>query len=180
MKKITAILMLVMLLSAALIKVNAAAAGVVTLKVNGSVVNYTPAPFIDADTNRTLVPLRVFSEKLGALVEWNGRARIVTTRFRGTNITIKIGNSFAYINGEKKNLDQPAVIVKDRTFVPLRFVSEAFGAAAVDWDEEKKTVSISLPTVPEGVFIEPQIKVVYPGGDYDPFQGSITLQEPII
>ena len=74
MKKITAILMLVMLLSAALIKVNAAPAGVVTLKVNGSVVNYTPAPFIDADTNRTLVPLRVVSEKLGALVEWNGRA----------------------------------------------------------------------------------------------------------
>jgi hypothetical protein len=174
MKKIIVMLIAVILMASSLIKVNAATPDAVTLKINGSVVNYTPAPFVDPDTNRTLVPLRVVSEKLGASVEWDGEFRIVTIKRITTIITIKIGNSFAYKGGERKTLDQPAVIVQDRTFVPLRFVSEAFGAA-VDWDEKSKTVSISLPMAQPGVFVEPKIEVVYPGGDYDPFYFAIVL-----
>ena len=175
MKKIIVMLIAVMLMASSLIKVNAAAPDAVTLKINGLVVNYAPAPFVDPDTNRTLVPLRIISENLGATVEWDGEFKIVTiTRIR-TIITIKIGNSFAYKGDERKTLDQPAVIVGNRTFVPLRFVSEAFGAA-VDWDENSKTVSISLPIAPPGAFIEPEIEVVYPGGDYDPFYFAIVLQ----
>ncbi len=174
MKKISVMLIALILMSVALIKVNAAASDTVTLKINGSVVNYTPAPFIDPVTNRTLVPLRVISEKLGATVEWDGEFRIVTIKRIRTIITIKIGNSFAYKGDEMKTLDQPAIIVQNRTFVPLRFVSEAFGAS-VDWDEKSKTVSISLPMAQPGVFVEPKIEVAYPEGDYDPFYFAIVL-----
>lgn len=174
MKKIIVMLIAIILMAFSLIQLVAAAPDAVTLKINGAVVNYTPAPFIDPDTNRTLVPLRVVSEKLGATVEWDGKFKIVTIKRITTIITIKIGNSFAYKGSERKTLDQPAVIVEDRTFVPLRFVSEAFGAT-VDWDENSKTVSISLPMPQPGAFIEPEIKVVYPGGDYDPFYFAIVL-----
>ena len=164
MKKIILMLLISVLLAG--FNYNVFAADGVTLKVNGSVVNYTPAPYIDPNTNRTLVPLRVISEKLGAKVDWDGEFKIVTVKLRGTEITIKIGNTFAYKNDQKKTLDQPAVIKQDRTFVPLRFVSESLDAT-VDWDEKNKIVSITIPTIPEGAFIEPKLEVKYSEGDFD-------------
>jgi len=41
-------------------------------------------------------------------------------------------------------LDVPATMYKDRTFVPLRFVGEAFGGT-VNWDGATKQVVITLP-----------------------------------
>ena len=45
------------------------------------------------------------------------------------------------VNGKTISLDAPPSIVDDRTFVPLRFVSEALGAS-VQWFSESRTIKI--------------------------------------
>lgn len=60
-----------------------------------------------------------------------------------TNIMLQIGNSVAVINGKTIKLDSPPVIVKGRTLVPLRFISEAFGAK-VEWNSVFRLVSIKM------------------------------------
>ena len=60
-----------------------------------------------------------------------------------TTITLQIGNKYAVVNGEKKLLDAPPLIIKNRTLVPIRFISEAFGAK-IQWYPVFKLVFITL------------------------------------
>ncbi|MDD4663705.1 MAG: stalk domain-containing protein [Caldisericia bacterium] len=60
-----------------------------------------------------------------------------------TVIILIIGDKKAMINGFEVPLDVPPSIIKGRTFVPIRFISEAFGAE-VEWDAETRTVRIFL------------------------------------
>lgn len=52
-------------------------------------------------------------------------------------ITLKIGSSEAYVGGEIIILDAPPYIKKGTTFVPIRFISEVFGAK-VEWQNIEK------------------------------------------
>ena len=56
---------------------------------------------------------------------------------------LKIGENIAYCDISPIEMDTPPVIVNERTLVPLRFVSEAFGAR-VDWDGAARTATILL------------------------------------
>ncbi|MDP4133074.1 MAG: stalk domain-containing protein [Bacillota bacterium] len=59
------------------------------------------------------------------------------------DVTLKIGDDKATINGESKGLNAPPVITGGCTMVPVRFVSEALGAY-VGWTQSAQTVSIAL------------------------------------
>jgi len=63
---------------------------------------------------------------------------MVTAKGNGIEMTLYIGGKIAIVNGEEKELDVPAEITDDRTFVPLRFVSENCGAV-VAWDDSTKS-----------------------------------------
>lgn len=105
--------------------------------------------------NRTLVPLRAIFEKLGATVEWD-QATQTATATKGTDVVqITIDSTTAYINGQAQTLDVPAMVMDNRTLVPVRFVSEAL-QADVQWIQETQTVqittqaggtSVTVPTV---------------------------------
>ncbi len=82
--------------------------------------------------DRTMVPMRAIFEKLGATVTWEEATSTVTAVKDKTTIKITIGSSIAYKNKQSVTLDSPAVIVNDRTLVPIRFVSESLGCT-VDW-----------------------------------------------
>ena len=56
-------------------------------------------------------------------------------------VKLEIGSDKATVNGETKELDVPAFVKDGRTFLPIRFISEALGAN-VDWDAATKTVTI--------------------------------------
>ncbi|RLD17629.1 MAG: copper amine oxidase N-terminal domain-containing protein [Caldiserica bacterium] len=60
-----------------------------------------------------------------------------------TKIVLQIGNSVAVINEKTTKLDSPPIIIKDRTLVPLRFISEAFGAK-VEWNPVFRLVFIKM------------------------------------
>jgi len=60
-----------------------------------------------------------------------------------TIITLQIGNKNALINKEAVTLDALPVIKNGRTLVPLRFISEAFGAE-IAWDPVFQIIDITL------------------------------------
>jgi|GEM_PF-1927599 len=87
---------------------------------------------------RTLLPVRFVAYALGADVDWtpsdeNNSIRVTITLGEAT-ITFEIGKI-------AHGMDVPAQIIGDRTMVPLRFISEFFGAT-VSWDEETRGVEI--------------------------------------
>src|SRR5690606_33802984 len=68
----------------------------------------------------------------------------------------------AYINGSQFKMDVAPVIIEGRTLVPLRFVSEAYGAY-VDWDNKAKRVAIST----NGGTTPPKPPTTPPASDYN-------------
>jgi hypothetical protein len=102
-----------------------------------------PEPFIE--NSRTLVPIRIVSEKLGAHVEWDGENRTVEITKGDKRVFLRIeSNLIEYGNGEDKtyNLSDVApFIVDSRTFVPLRLVSNALGVG-IGWNNESRTVTV--------------------------------------
>jgi hypothetical protein len=111
----------------------------ITVNLDGNALAFDVQPIIV--NGRTLVPLRVNFEALGADVQWNEETQTVTAVKADTEVKLIIDGE-AYINGELTPLDVPARIVNDRTLVPLRFVSEAMGCQ-VDWIDAAQTVMIN-------------------------------------
>jgi len=91
---------------------------------------------------RTMVPLRVIGENLYAVVDWNPARQEVTVVQDGKTIVLTLGSNRALVNGEPRMLDVPAVTRNGRTFVPLRFVSEALGCAV---DYRSGVITITSP-----------------------------------
>ena len=54
---------------------------------------------------------------------------------------MQIGSETAYVNEQEVQLDVAPKIIKNRTLVPIRFISETFNLN-VEWDEESQTVVI--------------------------------------
>lgn len=97
--------------------------------------------FVD-ENNRTLVPVRFIAEKMGAKVGWEPETMTVPIERDDLHIVLTIGESKALVNGQEMVFDTKAITSGGRTFVPLRFVSEALGAE-VKWDNPTSTVFIS-------------------------------------
>ena len=92
---------------------------------------------------RVLIPLRAVVEYLGGKVLWYPQEQQIIG-FRGARgFDLVIGSDRAFLSdGATYTLDVPAKIVDGRTYVPLRFVSEAMGCT-VTWDDTDRIVSIS-------------------------------------
>lgn len=97
------------------------------------------APEIKND--RTMLPIRVIAEALGAKVTWNEVEQKVTIAEDDLTIEIFIGQPFATVNGKPVQLDAPAYIANGRTYLPLRFVAENLGAT-VEWNAADSSVTI--------------------------------------
>jgi hypothetical protein len=119
--------------------------------INGSSYALDAPPYIKS--GRTMVPVRFISEGLGADVAWNASEKKVTINLDGKEVLLYIGKNYGYVAGKKVSLDAPPEIKSGRTMVPVRLISEGFGAS-VAWDAPTKTVSISKETLGEKTIIE--------------------------
>lgn len=108
--------------------------------IDGKTVSNDVAPKIVND--RTMLPIRFIAEALGAKVDWIEESQTVKITAENIDISLVIGEDFATVNGEKIDLDSPSFIENDRTYLPIRFVSEKLGAD-VKWDEATQTVNIT-------------------------------------
>lgn len=112
--------------------------------VNGELYKLDAAPFIDKKSGRTLVPIRFISEALNLIVTYNEKEKevIIQNPSKTLGIQLYVGKEVAFINGKSIKLDTaPVIVPPGRTFVPLRFVSEAFGGS-VFWDSSKQEIKI--------------------------------------
>ena len=92
--------------------------------------------------SRTMLPARFVGEGIGAEVLWDGEKREVTVSKDDIVIRIYIDSDMAYVNDKEEKLDSPAFIENDRTYIPLRFIAENFGADVI-WDSESRMVYIA-------------------------------------
>ncbi|MDR2167765.1 MAG: copper amine oxidase N-terminal domain-containing protein [Clostridiales bacterium] len=98
-------------------------------------------PVIQED--RTLVPVRFMAYALGADIDWTPATETdpltVFLTLDGQTLVIPIGQLSEEL--AELGMDVPAQIIDDRTMVPLRFISEFFGAQ-VSWDGDARSIEI--------------------------------------
>ncbi|MBE7047264.1 MAG: hypothetical protein E7396_07595 [Ruminococcaceae bacterium] len=114
----------------------------ISVTIDGKAQAYDVMPLIE--NGRTLVPMRGIFEALGANINWDDATKTVTGTKDEISISLQIGNTNATVNGKSVTLDVPAMIIQDRTMVPVRFISEALGCE-VQWEDNTKTVIINSP-----------------------------------
>jgi len=101
--------------------------------------------------NRTFVPVRFISEAFGAKVDWDHQEQKISIFY--DNITINLWLTSSKVEKQTKTgddikietfvLESPPFIYHDRTLIPIRFISESFGAQ-VHWDSKIQKVTIIL------------------------------------
>lgn len=123
-------------------------ASVVNLTLDGSpLLSDVPAVIWQS---RTMIPVRLVSEQMGATVSWVDETDQVIVRRGSTTIVLTLGSATALVNGQPVTLYDsiPATVGRlsgvERTMVPLRFVSEQLGCT-VGWDQSSYTASILSP-----------------------------------
>jgi uncharacterized YkwD family protein len=111
----------------------------ISVYINNNRVQFIPAPQIVNGT--TIVPMRSFFEALGATVFWEEKSRTVIALKGNTSVMLQVDSKTAIVNGQYQTLAEPARIIDDRTFVPLRFVGETLGEH-VAWEPVSRTIII--------------------------------------
>jgi len=100
-------------------------------------------PFIAA--GRTYVPVRHLAAALGvptAGIRWSAATRTVTLKKGGTTVVLVPGKRVITINGRTRKIDAATVLKGGRTYIPARYVAQAFGYD-VAWDALTKSVTVS-------------------------------------
>lgn len=139
---------------------------VYALVVKNQLINPPLSPIIFND--RALVPVREIFEEVGAKVDYEGDTQTIDVTGDGTNITLRINDNVAYVNGNKINIPDnvvPKLISKvggeTKTMVPVRFISESIGLD-VDFDNDEGAILIESddynPTedVTDNYIVEPE------------------------
>ncbi|MGF7046929.1 hypothetical protein J2T13_001431 [Paenibacillus sp. DS2015] len=128
MKKIA--LLLTLIFTFTLLSTSFASAEDVKIRVvvNGRKVNFPDAqPFVDAQ-GRTQVPSRFIAEALGASTTWNAKEQKASFELEKNKLVLTIGQSKYLLNGGTYRMDTVAIVKNARTYVPARYVAQAFGA----------------------------------------------------
>ncbi|MCX5977084.1 MAG: divergent polysaccharide deacetylase family protein [Coprothermobacterota bacterium] len=119
-----------------------------SIVINGLVRPLDSAPFIE--NGRTWAPLRFVSESLAAQVDWDDATQTITITQRGRRLRIAIGSNELVIQGNLGSpqqswmMDVAPFLRYDRTWAPVRFISEALDAE-VTWSETNRSVTLSFP-----------------------------------
>ncbi|MFC9541054.1 copper amine oxidase N-terminal domain-containing protein [Lysinibacillus sp. NPDC056959] len=111
-----------------------------TLKVNDPVLNKSDYIFL---------PMRALYEAVGASVDWKKETLTASAIRDGKSVNLTVNSKTALVDGQKVPMVVAPFMYKDRTYMPLRFVSENFGGN-VNWNPTTQTVDISLSDETQG------------------------------
>lgn len=90
---------------------------------------------------RTFVPLRLVSEKLDFDVDYRDRDKTILIKKDGREILLSIGSKRVYVDGKEELLDSQVFLKDNKTFVPLRFISESL-YENVEWDKKNRVAVV--------------------------------------
>lgn len=109
---------------------------------NGKALSFVDAfPLIEDGT--TFVPLAVLTEVIGATVDYDMDTRVVTIHYKGKSITFELNDTGYYINGgDRQELPNAIFTAKDRSMVPVRFITEAL-ELSLYWNASLKQVIVA-------------------------------------
>lgn len=83
---------------------------------------------------RTLIPFRGFCEAIGAKVDFDNTTKTIKVKKTDKTLQLALGQKKAMIDSKSFDLDTFPVLKNDKTYVPVRFIGEAFGYK-VSWDK---------------------------------------------
>ena len=137
----------------------------IKIVIDGKRIKPDVDPYISND--RTLVPIRVIAEELDSVVEWDNDNRAVHISKEDIHILLRIDSYLVeYTNDNETSytiIDVTPQITGDRTFVPIRLISNALGVK-IEWDNDKRTVYIDSSESSEVTkFFDVEISSVKPG-----------------
>ena len=113
----------------------------ISITVNDEYIKMDSKPFLYRDS--TYVPIRFVSEALGAdQVSWDAQSDTAVIQYGGNTIELPVGRTYGFVNGKNTPIENGIKSMGDRTFVPVRFVSETMGAD-VQWEQDYYNVKIS-------------------------------------
>lgn len=92
---------------------------------------------------RTLVSWSDLFQVLGVEAAWDKENGQILAIKESTTLMLAVNQRRAVLNGQSREIDQPPLLLDGQLMVPLRFVSEAFGAA-VRWDGKDQSVRITM------------------------------------
>lgn len=126
----------------------------IIITVNGEKVPFKAAII----GGRSYLPVRVIGYALNADVEWINEGRKIELDFKEERLPLKTFDDLISIGGKKKalfvdsmhlylnnkyydDLSKKIVVIEDRSYLPLRAISESIGIRTT-WIEENKTIEI--------------------------------------
>lgn len=150
MKKILKMLLIALILS---LPITAQATDMISLSINETSVPFSNEmgfPYI-SDENRTMVPIRVISENMNYNVNWDNNTKTVGIYNDKNSISFQIGSSRAIVNGVEVVMDMQngiiantkAVINNNRTYVPIRFITESMGGE-IEYEKQSNMHKINI------------------------------------
>lgn len=175
MKKLMVIMTFLILLIGISNASLAASNQIINVTMNGASVKVTQVPIImDGQAlvsdipsfihiDRTLVPVRFVTEKLGAKVDWDQKTKSATVLLNNKEIKLTIDSPKVTINNETVTLDKnsiPKLVVfanqDSRTMVPLAFISQMLGYK-VGWDNVNRVPYINTNEDEVVVELNPEV-----------------------
>jgi hypothetical protein len=117
----------------------------------------SPVPVIDGQAQepleasifivdgRIMSPPRFLNEAFNIKLE-GGYPKGITFKSKGIVLEMLYNNKTVKVNGKEAQTDVPVLVRTGRTFLPIRFIMETFGAT-VTWDPDlhKVTIVYELP-----------------------------------
>ncbi|OMD44027.1 stalk domain-containing protein [Paenibacillus sp. RS8] len=107
--------------------------------IDNEEIHLDPAPKFR--NGSVIIPMRPIFEYFGAELLWDKEKQTIKVDANTNSFTLKIGSLQATLNGKTIQLNESPKIINNITFVPLRFVSESFGAT-VQWNAIQHSVHI--------------------------------------
>ena len=181
MKKITGILMMVIVLIAMASGLAYADSGITQADINEGLkfcqeypvrlaLDGTEIKFGVKDVppviikGRTLIPARALFEAMGGTVNWDNDTQSVNIKVNDSIVQLVIGSDVATVNGVDKKLEVPAMIIDPdgdyygSTMIPVRFTAESIGCG-VSWEDATRSVLATSPKIETPVVTDPAINV---------------------
>lgn len=111
-----------------------------SLRINGKFIASDPGPI--QMNGITFVPVRSLFESIGAKIGYDND--YVTVAYGKQNLAFKVYSSKATLDGKSVTMPAAPLSYQGRTYVPLRFLAQAFGAK-VAWDNAIGGVNVQFP-----------------------------------
>ncbi|AWE06353.1 hypothetical protein DCE79_02675 [Lysinibacillus sp. 2017] len=113
----------------------------VTVIINGKHITFND-PILN-NSGSLLLPMRDFYEAIGAKVYWNQQTKVASSVRNNQTVELTIDSKTALVNGNKVQVSVAPIVYKNRTYIPMRFVSEN-SDGQVFWDQQNKIVEVIL------------------------------------